>query len=126
MGGGRKRPRTIRWQTQAVLRPKDRIPGRNVWFTLLEKRGPRYITPKNILTVSTDDGDLVYVVRASLIEDKAMMSKVTVEQLVDYLLYVKEVHSLGGKAMHCLSCSSVWCQYGYACTLYSVTSVFHV
>ena len=76
--------------------------------------------------MSTDDGDLVYVVRASLIEDKAMMSKVTVQQLVDYLLYVKEVHSLGGKAMHCLSCSSVWCQYGYACTLYSVTSVFHV
>jgi len=36
----------------------------------------------------------VYVIRASLIEDKAMMSKVSVEQLVDFLLYVKEVHSL--------------------------------
>ena len=54
----------------------------------------RYITPKNILTMSTDDGDLVYVIRASLIDDKAMMSKVSVQQLVDYLLYVKEVHSL--------------------------------
>merc|ERR1719181_1722485 len=53
-----------------------------------------YITPKNILTMSTDDGDLVYVIRASLIDDKAMMSKVTVDQRVDYLLYVKEVHSL--------------------------------
>merc|ERR1711990_1007894 len=51
-------------------------------------------TPKNILTLSTDEGDLVYVIRASLIEDKAMMSKVTVDQLVDFLLYVKEVHSL--------------------------------
>lgn len=53
-----------------------------------------YITPKNILTLATDDGDLVYVIRASLIDDAAMMSKVTVDQLVDFLLYVKEVHSL--------------------------------
>jgi hypothetical protein len=53
-----------------------------------------YITPKNIVSLSTAEGDLVYVIRASLIEDKAMMSKVTVDQLVDFLLYVKEVHSL--------------------------------
>merc|ERR1711924_153370 len=53
-----------------------------------------YITPKNIVTLSTDDGDLVYVIRASLIDDKAMMSKVSVDQLVEFLLYVKEVHSL--------------------------------
>merc|ERR1719183_2672012 len=53
-----------------------------------------YITPKNILTIPTDAGDLVYVIRASLIDDKAMMSKVSVDQLVDFLLYVKEVHSL--------------------------------
>ena len=53
-----------------------------------------YITPKNILTLSTNEGDLVYVIRASLIEDKEMMSKVTVDQLTDFLLYVKEVHSL--------------------------------
>jgi len=53
-----------------------------------------YITPKNIVTLSTDEGDLVYVIRASSIEDKEMMSKVTVDQLVDFLLYVKEVHSL--------------------------------
>ena len=53
-----------------------------------------FITPKNIVTLSTSEGDLVYVIRASLIEDKAMMSKVSVEQLVDFLLYVKEVHSL--------------------------------
>merc|ERR1712113_1245795 len=52
------------------------------------------ITSKNILTLSTDEGDLVYVIRASLIDDKALMSKVTVQQLCDFLLYVKEVHSL--------------------------------
>lgn len=53
-----------------------------------------YMNPKNVLTMSTDDGDLVYVIRASLIEDKEMMSKVSVDQLVEFLLYVKEVHSL--------------------------------
>lgn len=53
-----------------------------------------FITPKNILTLPTDAGDLVYVIRASLIEDKEMMSKVTVDQLIEFLLYVKEVHSL--------------------------------
>jgi hypothetical protein len=53
-----------------------------------------FITPKNILTLPTPEGDLVYVIRASLIDDKAMMSKVTVDQLVEFLLYVKEVHSL--------------------------------
>ena len=53
-----------------------------------------YITPKNILTLPTSQGDLVYVIRASLIDDKEMMSKVSVDQLTDFLLYVKEVHSL--------------------------------
>ena len=53
-----------------------------------------FITPENIVTLSTDAGDLVYVVRASQIEDKAMMEKVSVDNLVEFLLYVKEVHSL--------------------------------
>ena len=51
-----------------------------------------YITPKNVLTLNTAEGDLVYVIRASGIEDKEMMSKVSVDQLVEFLLYVKEVH----------------------------------
>jgi len=54
----------------------------------------RFITEKNILTLSTDDGDLLYVIRASLIDDKKMMKQVSVEELVEFLLYVKEVHSL--------------------------------
>jgi len=53
-----------------------------------------YIRPDNIMSLSTADGDLVYVIRASLIDDKALMSKVSVGDLVDFLLYVKEVHSL--------------------------------
>jgi hypothetical protein len=53
-----------------------------------------YITTENVLTLNTPEGDLVYVIRASGIEDKEMMSKVSVDQLVDFLLYVKEVHWL--------------------------------
>jgi len=54
----------------------------------------RYISTKNILTLSSDDGGLVYVIRASAIKDKELMSRVSVSQLVDFFLYVKEVHSL--------------------------------
>ncbi|KAJ1430456.1 hypothetical protein B484DRAFT_395900 [Ochromonadaceae sp. CCMP2298] len=54
----------------------------------------QYITTKNILTISMDEGDLMYVIRASGIDDKALMDKVSVQQFVDFLLYVKEVHSL--------------------------------
>lgn len=54
----------------------------------------RFITPKNILTLSTDDGDLVYVIRASLIDDRALMNRVSVEQMGEFFLYVKEVHNL--------------------------------
>lgn len=54
----------------------------------------QYITPKSVMTLSTGDGDLVYVIRASAIDDKELMDKVTVEQLGDYFLYAKEIHSL--------------------------------
>lgn len=53
-----------------------------------------YITNRSTMTLSTVDGDLVYVIRASQIDDKALMDKVTVKQLGDYFLYAKEVHSL--------------------------------
>jgi hypothetical protein len=54
----------------------------------------QYITSKNILTISLNEGDLLYVIRASSIDDKALMDEVSVDQLVEFLLYVKEVHSL--------------------------------
>jgi len=58
----------------------------------------KFITTKNIVTLSTGEGDLVYVVRASNIEDTALMSQVSVDQLVEFLQYVKEVHSLVANA----------------------------
>lgn len=55
----------------------------------------RYITSKNILTLSsTADDDLVYVIRAASIDDKALMNDVSVDQLLDFFLYVKEVHNI--------------------------------
>jgi len=55
----------------------------------------KFITPKNILTMSMEDGvDMVYVIRASAIDDKGLMKKVSVQQMVDFFAYVKEIHSL--------------------------------
>ena len=53
-----------------------------------------YITPKAVITTSTEDGDLVYVIRASQIDDKEMMNKCTVEQVCDFFMYAKEVHNI--------------------------------
>ncbi|KAL7485649.1 hypothetical protein ACHAW6_011237 [Cyclotella cf. meneghiniana] len=53
-----------------------------------------FITPKAVITTSTEDGDLVYVIRASQIDDKEMMDKCTVEQVCDFFLYAKEVHNI--------------------------------
>ena len=54
----------------------------------------QFVTPKNILSLSTSAGDLVYVIRASGVDDKDMMSKVSVDQVVQFFLFVKEVHLL--------------------------------
>jgi hypothetical protein len=53
-----------------------------------------FITPRAVITTSTEDGDLVYVIRASQINDREMMDKVTIEQVCDFFLYAKEVHNL--------------------------------
>mmetsp|Transcript_3866 Transcript_3866/g.7554 ORF Transcript_3866/g.7554 Transcript_3866/m.7554 type:complete len:325 (+) Transcript_3866:111-1085(+) len=54
----------------------------------------KYITPQSVITMSTDEGDLVYVIRASQIDDKELMDRATVEQVCDYFLYAKEIHNL--------------------------------
>lgn len=53
----------------------------------------KYITSKNIVTISTSNDDLVYVIRASAIDDKKMMDDVTVTQLSEFFMYVKEIHN---------------------------------
>mgnify|MGYP003311795129 CR=1 FL=1 len=57
-----------------------------------------FITPKNILTLSTNEVDMVYVIPASIIDYRKLMKQVSVAQLVEFLLYVKEVHALVANA----------------------------
>lgn len=55
----------------------------------------QFITPSNCLTTSSSKGDLVYCIRAGLINDGALMSNLdTVDHLVDFFLYCKEVNAL--------------------------------
>ena len=54
----------------------------------------RFITPKNIISLSTEEGDLVYVIRASLIDDRQLMNRVSIKEMGEFFLYVKEVHNL--------------------------------
>ena len=54
----------------------------------------KYITPKAVITTSTEAGDLVYVIRASQIDDKELMDNASIEQVCDFFVYVKEVHNI--------------------------------
>merc|ERR1712232_1340954 len=54
----------------------------------------KYITPKAVITTSTEAGDLVYVIRASQIDDKELMDNASVEQVCDFFMYAKEVHNI--------------------------------
>jgi hypothetical protein len=55
----------------------------------------KYITPSTSLTTSSSQGDLVYSVRAGLIDDKALMASLeSVDLLVDFFLYCKEINAL--------------------------------
>jgi hypothetical protein len=52
----------------------------------------QYITPANCITTTSRSGQLVYCIRAGSIDDKNLMATVTIDQLVDFFLYVKEVN----------------------------------
>lgn len=58
----------------------------------------KFITEKNIISVSTNQGDLVYIIRASLIDDKKLMQTVSIEQMSEFFMYVKEIHNLVANA----------------------------
>lgn len=54
----------------------------------------KYLTTVQCLTTShPTTHDLIYCVRAGKIDDKALMSTVTVDEMVDFFLYVKEVNA---------------------------------
>jgi hypothetical protein len=50
-------------------------------------------TPQAITTTLPTTNDLVYCIRAGKIDDKALMSSVSVDEMVDFFLYTKEVNN---------------------------------
>lgn len=54
----------------------------------------KYITPAQCLTTTIRSGDLMYCIRVGQIDDVALMSEVSVDQLIEYLLYCKEVNAI--------------------------------
>ena len=53
----------------------------------------KYIKPSNVITTTSSKNDLVYCIRAGSIEDASLMEEVTVDQMVDFFLYAKEVNA---------------------------------
>ena len=53
-----------------------------------------FLTPQQCLTTTSSQGDLIYCIRAGQIDDVNLMKAVSVEQLIDFFLYVKEVNFL--------------------------------
>lgn len=58
----------------------------------------KYITPSECITTSTRKGDLCYCIRAGKIDDVALMSEVSLEEMTDFFLYCKEVNALVANA----------------------------
>jgi hypothetical protein len=55
----------------------------------------QYITPSTTLTTSSSQGDLIYCIRAGKIDDADLMSSLdSVDNLVDFFLYCKEINAL--------------------------------
>jgi CRAL/TRIO domain len=54
----------------------------------------KYLTPSNMLTTTSSQGDLVYCVRAGKINDVELMNAVSIDALTDFFVYAKEVNSL--------------------------------
>mmetsp|Transcript_55107 Transcript_55107/g.133897 ORF Transcript_55107/g.133897 Transcript_55107/m.133897 type:complete len:336 (-) Transcript_55107:1320-2327(-) len=54
-----------------------------------------FLTPTTTLTTASSQGDLIYCIRAGLIDDTALMSSLdSVDELVDFFLYCREVNAL--------------------------------
>jgi len=52
-----------------------------------------FITEASIVTTSSRAGDLIYCIRAASIDDTALMSAISVENLAKFFLYTKEVNA---------------------------------
>jgi hypothetical protein len=74
-----------------------------------------YITPANCITTTSEKGDLVYCIRAGAIADVDLFTAVTVPEMVEFFLYVKEVHALvsdlrsaqSNQLIHTITCNDL-------------------
>lgn len=53
----------------------------------------KYITPSQMVVVSTKVGDLVTCIRASTIDSEALMKEVSEEEMTEFFIYAREVNS---------------------------------
>jgi hypothetical protein len=53
----------------------------------------QYLTPSNILTTTTSCGDLICCIRAGGINDVDLMKAVSVDEMVDFFVYAKEINT---------------------------------
>jgi len=53
----------------------------------------KYITPAQMVVVSTKAGDLVTCIRAATIDSEALMKDVSEEEMVQFFIYAREVNS---------------------------------
>ncbi|GKY94849.1 hypothetical protein MPSEU_000449900 [Mayamaea pseudoterrestris] len=53
-----------------------------------------YMTPTNALTTTASTNDLLYIIRAGQIDDVSLMEAVTVDEMVEFFLYAKEVNAI--------------------------------
>lgn len=51
----------------------------------------KYITPKQMLVLSSSSGDLITCIRASTIDSEKLMQEVTEDEMVEFFLYAREV-----------------------------------
>jgi hypothetical protein len=54
----------------------------------------KFITPSQCLTTTVNSGDLCYCIKAGKINDSALMSELSLEQMTEFFLYCKEVNAL--------------------------------
>ena len=52
-----------------------------------------YLKPSNIITTTTSTGDLVTCIRAGAIDDVSLMKAVSVDEMVDFFIYAREVNA---------------------------------
>lgn len=54
----------------------------------------QFLSPMNAMTTTSSSGDLLYIIRAGQIDDTSLMKAVTVDEMVEFFLYAKEVNAI--------------------------------